>query len=156
MKIIIMGVSGSGKTTVGRLLARELGWRFFDADDFHSEANRAKMAGGVPLTDEDRASWLAALKTVLKEHADCVLACSALKEAYRGVLRVDESVRFVYLKGTFEQVQSRLERRTGHYMPAKLLHSQFEALEEPADAVVVEIASAPEALIPIIRKGLDL
>lgn len=156
MKIIIMGVSGSGKTTVGELLSWELGWRFFDADDFHSEANRAKMAGGVPLTDEDRADWLAALKTVLKENADCVLACSALKEAYRSVLRVDESVRFVYLKGTFEQVQSRLERRTGHYMPAKLLHSQFETLEEPADAVVVEIASAPEALIPIIRKGLDL
>lgn len=156
MKIIIMGVSGSGKTTVGGLLARELGWRFFDADDFHSEANRAKMSRGIPLTDEDRAGWLAALKTVLSEHADCVLACSALKEAYRGVLRVDGHVRFVYLKGTFEQVQSRLMKRKGHYMPAGLLKSQFETLEEPADAVVVEIASAPEVLIPIIRKGLNL
>jgi len=85
-----------------------------------------------------------------------VLACSALKEAYRGVLRVDESVRFVHLKGTFEQVQSRLEKRKGHYMSVGLLKSQFETLEEPADAVVVEVASAPEALIPIIRKGLDL
>lgn len=151
-----MGVSGSGKTTVGRLLARELGLRFFDADDFHPEANLAKMSQGVPLDDADRAEWLAALKAVLEEHADCVLACSALKEAYRGILRVDGHVRFVYLKGTYEQIEARMALRREHYMPVQLLKSQFEALEEPADAFRVDIKRAPQEIVSIIRKGLNL
>lgn len=156
MNVIIMGVAGSGKSTVGSLLARELGWRFFDADDFHSDANRRKMSQGIALTDADRAEWLAALRTVLEEHAPCVLACSALKEAYRRVLQMDGRVRFVFLKGTYEQIRTRLALRKGHFMPLELLKSQFETLEEPADAVVIDIARAPEEIIRIIRKGLDL
>lgn len=151
-----MGVSGSGKTTVGRLLVQELGLRFFDADDFHSDANRMKMSQGIPLDDEDRAEWLAALKAVLQENADCVLACSALKEAYRGILRVDKDVRFVHLTGTYEQIEARMALRREHYMPVQLLKSQFEALEEPADALRVDIMRAPQEITAIIRKGLDL
>jgi gluconokinase len=138
------------------MLARELGWAFFDGDDFHSDANREKMARGAALTDEDRAEWLAALQTVLKGNARCVLACSALKEAYRQTLAVDERVRFVYLKGTYEQIRVRLEKRAGHYMPVQLLKSQFDTLEEPAEALVIDIALTPEEIIPIIRKGLNL
>jgi len=156
MKIIVMGVAGAGKSTIGKMLARELDWAFFDGDDFHSDANREKMARGVALTDEDRAEWLAALRTVLRENARCVLACSALKEAYRQTLAVDEKVRFVYLKGTYEQIRGRLEKRAGHYMPVQLLKSQFDTLEEPAEALVIDIALTPEEIIPIIRKGLNL
>lgn len=156
MKIIVMGVAGAGKSTIGMMLARELGWAFFDGDDFHSDANREKMARGAALTDEDRAEWLAALRTVLKGNARCVLACSALKEAYRQILAVDEKVRFVFLKGTYEQIRGRLEKRAGHYMPVQLLKSQFDTLEEPAEALVIDIALTPEEIIPIIRKGLNL
>lgn len=156
MKIIVMGVSGSGKSTVGAGLARELGWAFFDGDDFHSDANREKMARGAALTDEDRAEWLATLQTILKENARCVLACSGLKEAYRQILAVDERVRFVYLKGTYEQIRVRLEKRAGHYMPVQLLKSQFDILEEPTEVLVIDIALTPEEIIPIIRKGLNV
>jgi gluconokinase len=156
MKIIIMGVSGSGKSTVGFMLAQELGWEFFDADDYHSDANRVKMSQGIALTDEDRAEWLAALQTILKENARCVLACSALKAAYRHILNVNHDVRFVYLKGTYEQIRARLEKRAGHYMPVQLLKSQFEILEEPADALVMDIVHPPAEIIQTIRKGLDL
>jgi gluconokinase len=155
MKIIVMGVAGAGKSTVGIMLARELGWDFFDADDFHSDANREKMARGAALTDEDRAEWLATLQTVLRENARCVLACSGLKEAYRRIL-ADEQIRFVYLRGSYELIRTRLEKRAGHYMPVQLLKSQFEILEEPADALVIDIALSPEEIIPIIRKGLNL
>jgi gluconokinase len=156
MKIIVMGVAGAGKSTVGIMLARELGWDFFDADDFHSDANREKMARGAALTDEDRAEWLATLQTVLRENARCVLACSGLKEAYRRILAVDEQIRFVYLRGSYELIRARLEKRAGHYMPVQLLKSQFDTLEEPADALVIDIALTPEEIIPIIRKGLNL
>jgi len=156
MKIIMMGVAGAGKSTIGMMLARELGWAFFDGDDFHSEANREKMARGAALTDEDRAEWLARLRSILKGNDRCVLACSALKEAYRQILAVDEQVRFVYLKGTYKQIRVRLEKRAGHYMPVQLLKSQFDTLEEPAEALVIDIALTPEEIIPIIRKGLNL
>jgi gluconokinase len=156
MKIIVMGVAGSGKSTVGIMLARELGCAFFDADDFHSDANREKMARGAALTDEDRAEWLATLQTVLRENARCVLACSGLKEAYRRILAVDEQIRFVYLRGSYELIRTRLEKRAGHYMPVQLLKSQFDTLEEPADALVIDIALPPDEIIPIIRKGLNL
>jgi len=154
--IIVMGVSGSGKTTVGSLLARKLHWSFFDADDFHSVENRAKMSLGIPLTDEDRREWLENLRALLLKTAHGVLACSALKRSYRRILAIHDQVHFVYLKGTFEQVESRLKNRTDHYMPVKLLASQFEALEEPKDALIVDITHTPDEILAIIHKGLHL
>lgn len=158
--IIVMGVSGSGKSTIGAMLARELGWQFYDADDFHPPANREKMAQGIPLSDEDRAEWLKALQDLLSENSgkglSCVLACSALKQRYRETLAVDESVRFVYLRGSFDQIETRMKRRKDHYMPVQLLQSQFEALEEPREAVVIDISHPPEEIVDIIRKGLEI
>ena len=158
--IIVMGVAGSGKTTVGSMLAREVGLAFFDADDFHPPANHEKMRQGIPLTDEDRAEWLKLLRDLIRKNLDegvsCVLACSALKQSYRELLAVDESVRFVYLHGTYEQVETRMKHRKDHYMPVELLKSQFEALEEPREAVVVDISHSPEEIIKIICKGLNL
>jgi gluconokinase len=147
MMVIVMGVCGCGKSTVGRALARELGYEFLDADDFHPQANVAKMAKGVALTDDDRWPWLDAIVAAMHERAargaGAVIACSALKEAYRESLRrgggaVDE-VRIVYLKGDAATIAPRLASRSGHYMPASLLESQFAALEEPRDAIVVDI-----------------
>ncbi|MEO8564923.1 MAG: gluconokinase [Betaproteobacteria bacterium] len=152
MMVIVMGVCGCGKTTVGRALARELDHEFLDADDFHPEANVAKMANGVALTDDDRWPWLDAIVAAMHECAargrGAVIACSALKEAYRDRLRrgggaVDE-VRIVYLKGDTATIASRLASRSGHYMPASLLESQFDALEEPRDAIVVDIRQPTE------------
>ena len=155
-----MGVAGSGKTTIGSLLANELGWRFYDADDFHTEANREKMAQGTPLTDDDRASWLAVLQELIRSnlHAgiSSVLACSALKDSYRAILKADGQVKFVYLKGTYSQIEMQLKNRTGHYMPAKLLASQLEILEEPKDALVADITQPPGEIIRNIRKGFTL
>lgn len=157
--IVVMGVSGSGKTTVGVKLAQELGWPFYDADDFHSAANREKMAQGIPLNDADRAEWLKSLKALIQKHVEegtsCVLACSALKQRYRDTLAVNEKVRFAYLRGSFEQIETRMKLRKDHYMPVELLKSQFEALEEPRDAVIVDISHSPDEIIQIIRKGIN-
>jgi gluconokinase len=163
MMVIVMGVSGSGKTSVGRLLARELGYEFLDADDFHPEANVAKMAKSVALTDDDRWPWLDAIVAAMHERAargsGAVIACSALKEAYRDRLRrggsaVDE-VRVVYLKGDAATVAPRLASRKGHYMPASLLASQFAALEEPKDAIVVDIRQTTEEQVRQIAAALQ-
>ena len=150
MIVILMGVSGAGKTTVGTLLARQLGWPFVEADDFHSEAARAKMARGEGLTDADRAPWLERLSAVIAEYASTgrsmVLACSALKEKYRLQLQDaggDASVTFVYLKVPPSVVTERLAHRTGHYAKADLAPSQFADLEEPGDALVVDATRAP-------------
>jgi gluconokinase len=152
MMVIVMGVCGCGKSTVGRVLARALGYEFLDADDFHPQANVAKMAKGVALTDDDRWPWLDAVVAAMHERAargsGAVIACSALKEAYRESLRrgggaVDE-VRIVYLKGDAATIAPRLASRSGHYMPASLLESQFAALEEPRDAIVVDIRQTTE------------
>jgi len=157
MTIIIMGVSGSGKTTIGSLLAKELNCKFYDADDFHSETNKEKMSKGIPLTDKDRVSWLSALQNLMQtEKASFVLACSALKETYRDILNIHEQVKFVYLKGSFEQIEQRLSERENHYMPVKLLQSQFDTLEEPKDVLTIDISNMPETIIQIIRKGLSL
>jgi gluconokinase len=160
MVVIIMGVAGSGKTTIGSLLADELGWDFYDADDFHTEASRTKMSQGIPLTDDDRAVWLASLRELICKNIQSqkasVLACSALKQSYRATLKVNRDVEFVYLKGSFQQIKTRLMRRTGHYMPPKLLASQFDILEEPADALKVDISHTPQEIIKSIRKGLNL
>jgi gluconokinase len=160
MIIIVMGVAGSGKTTIGSLLADELGWDFLDADDFHSAANRARMSHGIPLTDSDRATWLKSLRKALEKKIEanrsCVLACSALKETYRELLRVNESVRFVYLHGTYAQIKRRLMKRKGHYMHPSLLESQFNILELPTDGLRIEITLPPARMIRLIRKELVL
>ena len=163
MMAIVMGVSGCGKTTVGRLLARELGCEFLDADDFHPEANIAKMAKGVALTDDDRWPWLDAIAAAMHERAargsGAVIACSALKEAYRhrlcrGMGAFDE-VRIVYLKGDTATIAPRLASRSGHYMPASLLDSQFAALEEPGDAIVVDIRQPTDEQVRQIAAALQ-
>ena len=157
-----MGVCGSGKTTVGRLLARELGADFLDADDFHPPASVARMAQGIALGDEDRRPWLNALVAAMREKAarghGVVLACSALKDAYRARLQQAGStageVRFAYLKGDAATIAPRLESRRSHFMPASLLASQFAALEEPQQAIVVDIRQPPEAQARAIAAAL--
>lgn len=154
-----MGVSGAGKTTVGRALARALGWSFSDADDFHSPANVAKMRRGEALTDADRAGWLAALRVLIDDLGargeDAVLACSALRDAYRRELAGGPTaVRFVWLRVEPAALRRRLESRHGHYMPASLLGSQLATLEAPADAIVVDGARPPDAIVATIRTAI--
>jgi gluconokinase len=152
MVVIVIGVSGSGKTTIGRLLAARLGWEFHDADDLHSQGNRDKMHRGIALTDADRWPWLHAVRAVvqrcLEQHRSAVIACSALKQSYRGLLMTDAArVRFVYLQGPRDLIMERLSHRTGHFFDPHLLESQFETLEEPLDAVTVDIAKRPEEIV---------
>lgn len=161
MVIVLMGVTGSGKTTIGELLSERLGWPFFDADDFHSAANKQKMNAGIPLTDEDRMGWLHSLRDLLRDHSNqgrnLILACSALKERYREIIKEGGSeVRFVHLQGEKALIANRLEQRKGHYMNPALLDSQFEALEEPEDAVVVDISDEPKAIADTVMDALDL
>jgi gluconokinase len=148
MTVIIMGAAGSGKTTVGQLLAAELGWIFLDADWLHSAANIAKMTSGIPLTDSDREPWLAAIHErildAFQQGKNLVVACSALKERYRETLSRGVGITWVYLKGTGDQISERLKLRQHHFMTARLLASQFADLEEPANAIVVDISLAPE------------
>ena len=144
MIVIVMGVSGCGKSTIGQLLADRLGYPFLDADEFHPSANVAKMAAGTPLTDDDRRPWLELLNGKLRAQKNAVLACSALKESYRQILsRGLADCRFVHLSGSIELIRARLAERKHRYMPASLLDSQFAALEAPAGAVVVDIARPP-------------
>ena len=155
-----MGVAGCGKSTIGSMLAHELGWDFYDADDFHSESNRIKMAQNIPLTDEDRASWLDSLRSLIGQNIQnekpIVLACSALKKSYRDILMINEQVEFIYLRGTYEQIEARLLQRSGHFMSAKMLASQFDILEEPQDALAIDISHTPHEIISLIRKRLAL
>ena len=150
-----MGVSGSGKTTLGKALAQRLGWDFFDADDFHPPANIVKMAAGVPLSDSDRAPWLAALHeqllSTLKSGRHPVLACSALKDKYRAqLLEGMDGIAIIYLKGSYDLIFSRMSIREGHYMKPEMLRSQFDTLEEPKDAVVLDVEMSLEEMIDTI------
>lgn len=166
MVVIVMGVSGSGKTAVGQALAAHLNWAFEDADDWHPASNIEKMRTGHALTDEDRAPWLRSLNAAIhKWIAEChnaVLACSALKKKYRDVLRGgirdSESVRFVYLKGTYDEIDRRLRDRHAHFMPESLLKSQFETLEEPdaSEAFLVDSTEPVATIVSTIIRGLRL
>ncbi|HEY1189915.1 MAG TPA: gluconokinase [Gemmata sp.] len=162
MVIVLMGVSGSGKTTVGEKLAAELGWRFVEGDDYHPPANVEKMAGGTPLTDADRGPWLTALRrrigTACAGDENLVVACSALKDEYREYLERDDPacVRYVYLHGSEELIRERLEARNGHFMDPGLLHSQFAALEPPEGEVVTDAAPPPTVIAADIRRQLGL
>jgi gluconokinase len=160
MIAIIMGVTGAGKTTIGRALAAALGWEFHDADELHSEESKRKMHHGIALDDADRAPWLNAIRklivAMLSENRSGVVACSALKQSYRDEIVVDpELVKVVYLAGSKEVIAERLRNRRGHFMNPDLLQSQFETLEEPDDAIVVDVSMAPEAIVQeiIVRLG---
>ena len=162
MVIVLMGVSGSGKTTVGRLLARDLGWTFLDADDYHPAANVEKMRRGVPLTDEDRRPWLEALRWRVDEacarRKNVVLACSALKHTYQEYLQHDAvgQVHYVHLRASEALIAARLAGRKGHFMNPALLHSQFETLEPPDEAIQIDIVPGPEVIAAGIRRRLGL
>jgi gluconokinase len=150
MIVIVMGVAGSGKTTIGRLLAKSTGFQFVDTDTLHSPANVAKMKSGIPLTDSDRAPWLSAVRDRIVAAANrqqsLIVACSALKEAYRSFLADGLPVVWTYLKGHPDVLRRRLQRRTGHFMTADLLNSQLDALEEPTDAIVVDSSQPPQVI----------
>jgi gluconokinase len=155
-----MGVSGAGKTTVGQLLAAELGWDLVDADDYHSAANVEKMRNGVPLTDTDRAPWLETLREMIvaaiKAGKNVVLACSALKRSYRDLLRVGPEARFVYLKVMPALLHERLHARHGHYMTEQMLASQLATLEEPQQALTIDASPSPHNVVRAIRDALSI
>jgi gluconokinase len=158
--ILMMGVSGAGKTTIGKLLASTLGWEFADADDYHSATNIEKMRSGIPLTDADRAPWLEKLRDLIAswigEGKNAVLACSALKQEYRDFLRIGPEVCIVYLQATPEVLRQRLRARRGHFMTEALLTSQLDTLEEPKDAVVIDADGDPEEVVAKILARLNL
>jgi gluconokinase len=154
--VVVMGVSGSGKSTVGALLAERLGCEFLDADEFHPPDNVAKMAAGAPLNDADRAPWLQRLNAELRKRKDVVMACSALKESYRRTLAQGVDCRFVHLRGPIELIRARMQERRHRYMPASLLESQFATLEPPADAIAVDIADTRERCVERIRAALEV
>lgn len=150
MIFVVMGVTGSGKSTVGKLLAKELSIPFIEGDDFHSQENVLKMSHGIPLDDNDRYPWLKILSKELQIHQDkgAVLACSALKEEYRQLLQqgLQQKITWIYLKGSEELIQQRMKNREGHFMPETLLHSQFVTLEAPPDAYTVSIEKDPKTI----------
>lgn len=161
MVIVLMGVAGSGKTTVGQQLAAALGWGFRDADEFHPAANVAKMSAGTPLTDADRAPWLAAIRAhidaCLARGEGAVVTCSALKERYRAVLVGDPAqVKLVHLTGSPALLAERIGGRKGHFMKPEMLRSQLDALEAPADALTVDIAPPPGEIVATIRRAFSL
>ena len=163
MIVIVFGVSGAGKTTIGKLLAEQLSWQFYEADDFHPRANIEKMRSGRPLTDEDRWPWLERLREQLTHsitaNENAVLACSALKRVYRDRLRVSDDVKFVFLRGDYALVAEQLRHRRGHFMNPELLQSQFADLEQPEpdeDVLTTELGRTPQELVEDIKTKLQL
>ena len=155
MIVVLMGVSGVGKTTLGARLAKRLAWPFIDADDYHPAANVAKMTAGIALEDDDRWPWLDALNRRLREEDDAVVACSALKESYRERLLAGiVDARIVFLDGAKALIAARLAERKHRYMPASLLESQFAALEPPRQAITVNVAGDPDACVEVIAAAL--
>lgn len=158
--VIVMGVAGSGKSTVGSALAEQLGWDFYDADGFHPIENITKMASGIPLDDADRAPWLASLHALisasLEEDRPAVLACSALRRSYREkLLEGNNGVQIIYLKGSYDLIWSRLSARSDHYMKPHMLQSQFEALEEPKNALTLDISMSVDEIVQEILKHIE-
>jgi gluconokinase len=157
--VLLMGVSGAGKTTIGQLLASEQGWEFVDGDDYHPPKNVEKMRTGTPLTDADRSPWLETLRALIEDRIakkeNMILACSALKQSYRRILQVTPEVKTVYLKGTAEILRQRLRARHGHYMSERMLDSQLETLEPPDDAMVVNVDRPPAEIVTEIRRRLS-
>ena len=161
MVLILMGPMGSGKTTIGKMLAGKLGWLFYDGDSFHPKENVEKMRAGIALTDGDRRLWLEKLRDSiqhwLKERQDTILACSALKQAYRNILGVDQkTVRTVYLKGSYQLLRERIEERQHPYMDKNLLRSQLDTLEEPEEGLRVDISEPPDMIVHTIIQTLKL
>jgi gluconokinase len=160
MVILVMGTTGAGKTTVGKLLASKLHWTFLDADDFHPAANIEKMKHGIPLTDADRAPWLKNMREELLRlkaaGKNAVLACSALKQSYRDTLSAGLDFRIVYLRGTYEQMRQHILARHGHFAGESILAGQFADLEEPKDAVTLDVSHTPEDLVAELVSGLRL
>ena len=156
--IFIIGVSGSGKTHVGKNLADEVDIKFIDADDQHSKQNIEKMKSGIPLTDEDRIPWLLKLNELAKTHLNegCVISCSALKQSYRNLLAegIEHQVNWVYLKGDYDLIYDRMKTRIGHFMNPKMLLSQFDTLEEPVDSIAIDVSKSPESIIKYLKKEL--
>ena len=160
MIVLVMGTTGAGKTTVGKLLAEKLNWVFLDADDFHPTANVAKMKQGIPLDDADRVPWLAAIHDRLAAETNagknCVLACSALKESYRQTIDAGLSVTTVYLKGTYEEMRAHILARHGHFAGEGILAGQFRDLEEPRNAIVFSVGHSPEKITEEVLQTLKL
>ena len=161
MVVVIWGVAGAGKTTIGQLLAKELGWKFLEGDDFHPQANIDKMRNGESLTDKDRQPWLESLRDMIKRSLaakkNAVLACSALKKKYRALLRVNADVRFVFLRASRERIAEQLKHRRGHFFDPKLLESQFADLEEPEsadDSITIELSETPAGSVEKIKASL--
>ncbi len=151
-----MGVSGSGKSTIGKLLADRLNLRFYDGDDFHPKENVSKMASGIPLNDADRKPWLLAINRFASKHNDggMVIACSALKQSYRDLLQDGLSCTFVFLEGSADLIFGRMKLRKNHFMPISLLKSQLETLEKPSDAIVVSIDQTSEDVVTEVIRNL--
>ena len=158
MVVLLMGTTGAGKTTIGQMLARQLGWTFLDADDFHPAANIEKMTKGIPLTDEDRVPWLAAIHAELLRRSalveDVVLGCSALKQKYRDALSAGLEMKVVYLKGSYEEMLLHIQGRRGHFAGAAILAGQFADLEEPKDAIMMDVSKTPEEIVAELRLKL--
>ena len=160
MVLVLIGPMGCGKTTIGKMLAEKLGWPFYDGDDFHPKENVEKMRAGVALTDEDRKLWLeelrANIRRWLQQKQNTILACSALKQAYRSILGVNQdTIRTVYLKGSYELLAKRIEGRQHPYMNKDLLRSQLDTFEEPKDGLIVDISPDPETIVTTIIKKLE-
>jgi len=158
-----MGPAGSGKTTVGKLLAAQLSWEFADGDDFHPPANIEKMSRGIPLTDEDRLPWLRSIREAIlqwqAQEKNAVIACSALKRSYRVLLGIypnAKNIKLVYLKGSYDLLLERLQSRKGHYMKEQMLASQLADLEEPEDSLTIDVSKSPEEIVSEIHRGLSL